>query len=237
MNIKPAYWLAGIALLFVNVAQAGITLGGTRLVLQEKNKEASIIVKNDGTEDIMIQSWVESNGPQKADDVPFALTPALSRLGAGKQQSLRIFYFGKGLAADKESVFWLSVQEIPQKAKVDNTLQIAVRQRIKLFYRPTELVGTAQEAIKTLRWKLVSDHGKQHLQVTNPSMYHVSFGTAHLAVGGKRYPVSTEMMSPGTTVEFPITNAPAITDTGATLVFITINDYGAPIENIVSLSR
>jgi chaperone protein EcpD len=237
MNINSKYWLVGIALLFVNVAQAGITLGGTRLVLQEKNKEVSILVKNDGAEDIMIQSWVESNDQQKLDDVPFALTPALSRLAAGKQQSLRIFYFGRGLAADKESVFWLNVQEIPQKAKVDNTLQIALRQRIKVFYRPAELTGTVQDSIKALRWKWVSGQGKQYVQVTNPSVYHVSFSTAHVSVGGKRYPVSTEMVLPGTTTKFPITSTSAITGTEATLVFLTINDYGAPVENIVSLSE
>ncbi|MCS9557124.1 molecular chaperone, partial [Pseudomonas aeruginosa] len=86
---------------------AGIQVGGTRIIFPASDHEASIQVSNLGAEDIMIQSWIEAEPGRAEADVPFAVTPSLARLGHRKQQTLRIFYQGKGLAQDRESVVWL----------------------------------------------------------------------------------------------------------------------------------
>lgn len=109
--------LAGAISLYASITSAGITLDGTRVIFSAPSKETSMVVKNQGTDDIMVQSWVESNTRLQTADVPFAITPPLVRLGGQKQQVLRILYQGQGLPTDKESVFWLAVQEIPQRAK------------------------------------------------------------------------------------------------------------------------
>ncbi|MGH8437463.1 MAG: fimbrial biogenesis chaperone [Pseudomonas sp.] len=237
MILKSRYLLAGLALLFATVANAGITLGGTRLVYPEKSKEVSILVKNDGARDIMIQSWLDPESGNKDEEVPFALTPALSRLAGNKQQTLRVFYFGEGLATDKESVFWLSVQEIPQKAAGDNTLQIALRQRIKVFYRPAKLAGSPEDAVKTLKWRTLVEQGQRYLQVTNDSPYFVSFGETKVVIAGKTYPLASEMLSPNSTRKFLARGAPVSAAPGVmTVEFFNINDYGAPINNKVSIS-
>jgi len=236
MILKSRYLLAGLALLSASVANAGITLGGTRLIYAEKSKEASILIKNDGAQDIMIQSWLDPESGDKDEDVPFALTPALSRLAGNKQQTLRVFYFGKGLPADKESVFWLSVQEIPQKAE-GNTLQIALRQRIKLFFRPANLVGSPQDAISGLKWQTLVERDQFYLQVTNNSPYFVSFGEAKVVIGGKSYPLTSDMLAPNSTSKFLARGAPSSLTPGVmTVEFFNINDYGAPVNNKVSIS-
>ncbi|MGL6092667.1 molecular chaperone [Pseudomonas sp. FSL W5-0203] len=237
-NVYSRYWLVGIVLLFSGIAHAGITLGGTRVIYPQKLKEASIMVKNDADRDIMIQSWLEPDLKNPGQDVPFALTPSLSRLGGNKQQSLRIFYAGKGLPPDKESVFWLSVQEIPQKSETDNTLQIAVRQRIKLFYRPTGLSGTPEESVKSLKWKLVSEAGKQWLLVSNESVYYASFGSVFLEYKGGRHPAKAEMVAPGTTAKFLVEGAGAVpANAQAVIEFNAINDYGVPVKHLVNISN
>ena len=81
---------------------AAIQVGGTRVVFPATDHEASIQVRNEGTEDIMIQSWIEAAPGQSESDLPFAITPSLARLGHKKQQMLRIFYQGKGLPEDRE---------------------------------------------------------------------------------------------------------------------------------------
>ncbi|HBP1922600.1 TPA: molecular chaperone, partial [Pseudomonas aeruginosa] len=65
----------GILLLFSTLANAGITLGGTRVVLQAPAKEAAILVRNQASKDVMIQSWVEADNGADNREVPFAITP------------------------------------------------------------------------------------------------------------------------------------------------------------------
>lgn len=214
--------------LFASMASAGITLDGTRVIFAAPAKETSVVVRNQGSNDIMVQSWVEpdTNGP--ATDVPFAITPPLVRLGGNKQQILRILYQGQGLPTDKESVFWLAVQEIPQKAKDENTLQIAIRQRVKLFYRPANLPDTAANAAKSLQWKLVEQNGKAALSVTNPSVYHVSFSgsTVTLRNGKDKGTATAEMLAPGATRTVEIKGSAGMRSGATTVEFDSINDYG-----------
>lgn len=232
MKLLSKYFLTGFVLLFSGISSAGITLGGTRVVYQEKLKETSIMVKNDGDKDIMVQSWIEPATNVSEQDVPFALTPALSRLGANKQQSLRIFYAGKGLPANKESVFWLNVQEIPQKSESDNTLQIAIRQRIKIFYRPTGLIGS-EEAAKQLKWQLIRESGKAWLVASNSSPFYISFGEVYLKQSGKRYTVQSEMIGPGATLKFLVGSGDSLPSKERFGVeYKAINDYGAPIAYV-----
>lgn len=235
-NLYSRYWLAGFLLLSSSIVQAGITLGGTRVIYPQKLKETSIMIKNEGSQDIMIQSWLEPDAKNLGQDVPFALTPSLSRLKGERQQSLRIFYAGQGLPADKESVFWLSVQEIPQKAD-NNTLQIAVRQRIKLFYRPAGLPGTPEESAKALKWQLLNDAGKSWLLAVNNSAYYVSFGNVSLDYKGERYAADVEMVAPGATGKFLLKNAPRLSSgVPAVIEMNAINDYGVPVKHLVNVS-
>ncbi len=229
-------FLASVLLLSSALAHAGTQLGATRIVLAAPASEASIPVKNTATSDVMIQSWIEA-GENDTSDVPLAVTPALSRLGGSKQQMLRIFYQGQGLPTDRESVFWLSVQEIPQKAEEENTLQIAVRQRIKLFYRPAGLSGTPDAAAAALNWQLVERDGRPQLQVSNPSAYHVSLAGASLREGGRDYAVETDMVMPGATQLFALKDAQARPSANATVAYQVVNDYGGQTSLTGALKR
>lgn len=230
--------LAGALALFTSLASAGIMLGGTRVLYTAPSKEASILIMNQGAEDIMVQSWIEADAKSGSQDVPFVVTPALSRLAGKKQQLLRIFYSGESLPSDKESMFRLVVQEIPQKAKEENTLQIAVRQRIKLFYRPAGLVGKVEEAPQQLKWRLVKREGKAALEVNNPSVFHVSFADVTLHSGSATYPVSASTVAPGTTQTFAVNGLPLNTTSKLLKVeFNSINDYGGQDTNSSTMSN
>ncbi|CAI8789132.1 Molecular chaperone [Pseudomonas chlororaphis] len=194
--------LAGFLLFLSAAASAAINLSSTRVVLAAPAKEGSLQLQNSSGEEFMLQAWVEANASGEA---PFALTPALERLRGGQKKTLRILYYGKGLPTDKESVFWLNVQEVPQKPKVENTLQIAVRQRLKLFYRPAGLPGKAEDAAKELQWHLSGMGGKTRLEVRNPSRFHVSFASVTVRRGAEAYSASIDMVAPGSSfaVELP----------------------------------
>ena len=211
-----ALWLG---LLLAAPAQAGIVLNTTRVIYQATDKEVSFVVNNSGTADILAQSWLEAeNG---TENLPFVVTPPLARMAGNGRQMIRVIYAGEGLPDDRESVFWLNVQEIPQSAK-DNQLQIAIRQRIKLFYRPAGLSDDPLEAAKNLQWRV--HHGQ--LEVSNPTSYHVSMIQIDARQQGKTlFAADNRMLAPGQTVQLPLKQLAS--GHAVDLRFISINDFGA----------
>lgn len=213
--------LGVLMLCCVSSAQASISLSATRVIFDGKYKEASIAVRN-GNSNILVQSWIESNQPGDKGDLPFAVTPPLVKMQANGQQLLRVLYAGANndLPQDRESVFWLNVQEIPEAAQGDAVLQVAVRQRIKLFFRPVGLRGVAADAPAALRWRLEKVNGKSSLSLENPSNFHVSINS--ITVGAEDGIAAPLMIGPGESRQFPLkTSQP-----DAMLKFHSVNDYG-----------
>lgn len=223
-----------LGVLMATPADAGISLSATRLIFDGKHKEAGITVRNSG-EDVLIQSWVDSDTPG-ATSTPFAVTPPLVRVVGKEQQLLRVIYEGTGMPDDKESVVWLNVQEIPQAAKIQNTLQLAVRQRIKVFFRPSGLNANAYLAPTELLWRLVDRAGKTVLTINNPGLYHVSMADIKLQSGqSMEQPADSMMIAPGEQKELAIKKFDS--SSMPNLSFMNINDYGAQDRYSAQLSN
>ncbi|NNA67935.1 molecular chaperone [Pseudomonas gessardii] len=229
-----ALCLSLLGLFAISQAHASISLSATRLVFDGKHKEAGITVRNSG-DTVLIQSWIDTNSTD-ANPVPFAVTPPLARVSGQEQQLLRVIYEGQGMPTDKESVVWLNVQEIPQASATPNTLQLAVRQRIKVFFRPAGLPSDAYLAPTALSWRLQERAGKTLLRVHNPGLYHVSIADITLESGQlKDKPFDSAMIAPGEQKEFVLKQLDH-THT-ATLLFSSINDYGAQDRYTAQLSN
>lgn len=212
-----------LSILMASQAMASISLSATRIIFDGNHKEANITVRNGG-KDVLIQSWVDNNDAKRS--VPFSVTPPLVRVFAQGQQLLRVLYEGAGMPSDKESVVWLNVQEIPQAAPGANTLQLAVRQRIKIFFRPTGLSGNALTAPAELQWKLLRQGDTASLQVTNPTAYHVSMSDVKLEADKQiKLAADSTMVAPGEMMTFQVKNF--VTHDNVRLHFSSINDYGA----------
>ena len=198
-------------------AHAGVVTGGTRLIYPGGKKESSLSVTNNDATPYLIQSWVESN----KGAAPFLLTPPLFRLEGEQQTRLRVIYSG-GLAENKESMFWMNIKAIPSsQAKAGaNTLQIAIKTRIKLIYRPETLrASTPEEQANKLTWRRAGNT----LLVNNPTPYVINFN--EITLGNKKLDDVTYVMPSGS-ARFPLPNG----STGNTLTFKVINDYGSPGE-------
>ncbi len=61
----------------------------------------------------------------------------LLRLGAGQRAKVEVLYQGQGLPTDRETYLLLSVLDVPHATGKGDALQIALRHRFKLFYRPS----------------------------------------------------------------------------------------------------
>lgn len=212
-------------------AQASIVINTTRIIYPASDKEVSFGVHNIGNKEILVQSWLEPNAEHTdPNNLPFVITPAIARLPGDGRQLVRIIYAGMDMPQDRESVLWLNVQEIPQVGG-QNTLQIAIRQRMKLFFRPKGLVGNVAEAPESLRWKLTADNT---LHVENPGPFHVSMVmiTAHRA-GNELLNKDSQMIAPGQKLQLVLSSP----GDGAALSFISVNDFGGQVAYRVALKN
>ncbi|URO01055.1 fimbria/pilus periplasmic chaperone [Leclercia adecarboxylata] len=202
----------------MSAAQAGIIIGGTRLVFDGSKKEASINVNNPDQSPYLVQSWIEAAG-NSTQKPPFIITPPLYRLDKGQQNVERVVLTGK-LPQDRESLFWLNIKSIPSATTVENSLQIAVKTRIKLIYRPAGLKrSTPEEQADKLTWRRRGDK----IEIANPTDYVMNFN--EITVGGKKVPDVTWILPRSQTV----INLPGQITTGA-VVFKLINDFGSTGE-------
>lgn len=226
--------LASFTALVCFQASASVVITGTRLIYPADQKEISVKLNNNGTQPALVQSWIDTGSAEStptSSKAPFVLSPPVSRIDPAKGQTLRVLFTGAPLAQDKESVFWLNVLEIPPKPQGTedlNTMQMAFRSRIKLFYRPAGLKGTASEAIEQVQWKLVAARNGQGLalQAFNPTAFHVSLIELDLVVGAQRERSEDGMVAPGETRQFLLPTLKARPAGAAQVEFNAIDDYG-----------
>ncbi|MBZ4261768.1 fimbria/pilus periplasmic chaperone, partial [Mycobacterium tuberculosis] len=84
--------------------------------------------------------------------VPVIVTPPLLRLDPQQHHGLRINSIGAPLPRDRESVFWLNVTSIaPTPQGEVNKLQVNIKSKFKIFYRPNDLAGDPAKAWQQLK--------------------------------------------------------------------------------------
>lgn len=127
-------------------ADASMVIDGTRIIFPATKRDRR--PGHQYGETPLTQVWVDDgrvqNQPEK-DAAPFIVLPPIVRIEPGKGQSWRTVFNGSRLPQDRESLFWFNLLDIPpepKNGKTDNYLQLAIRSRIKLFYRPA---GVAAE--------------------------------------------------------------------------------------------
>jgi|EP00659_Diplonema_papillatum_P007167 chaperone protein EcpD len=223
-TLSLAALLVGASLLS-SVSQAGIMLGGTRVVFDGSKRDAAITVSNTTSQPYAVQTWVNTEADDNSTPTPFVATPPLFRLDPRKEQVVRIQKVPGNLPADRESVFYFNAQEIPVASAGDeNTLKIAMRTRIKLFYRPVGLKGSVLDTLPKLQWSLVQTQGKPVLVVNNPSAFHVSFIGVKVNASGRSVEVNEPtMVAPMSSQRYSL---PGFTGTSGEVEFSAINDYG-----------
>lgn len=169
-------------------AHADVLVGGTRFVYAEQAQNGiAVPLRNLGRQASLIKTQIipfpaEGQGKYGSPEtVPFVPTPPLFVLGAGHENTLRIRYTG-GLPTDRESIYQLIIAAIPAGKPESNSLQIAVRTRLKLFYRPKGLNADPAQAYTHLRWHRIG----HSVIVENPTPYYVTL--VNLKANGQPIP-------------------------------------------------
>ncbi|UEP27526.1 MULTISPECIES: molecular chaperone [unclassified Burkholderia] len=240
MNVilKSLQAIALATVLIASQASASVVISATRVIFPGGEREVTIKLSNEGSAPALVQAWIDkgdANASPDTIDAPFVLTPAMFRLEPSKGQTLRLMYTNEPLPADKESLFWLNVLEIPPKAAASdahNQLQVAFRTRIKIMYRPQNLPGKAHDAPAQVRWQIErGPEGRYVLKATNPTPYVVNVGSVQLHSGADQYDAGAGYVLPGGTQEFPVAALKVPPAADAKVRFGSINDWGASTNN------
>lgn len=174
--------LCSLGLISAVQAQAAVTMMGTRVVFDGDTNEVTVRLQNVGEMPSLVQAWIDdgdANAAPSSLKVPFIVRPPVFRINGGKSQVIRIAKAGEDLPGDRESLFGFNVLDMPASAPTQNndegaTLQLVVRTRVKLFYRPKGLTrAAAAKAPTQLQWQVVDEAGARALRVSNPTPYHV----------------------------------------------------------------
>jgi chaperone protein EcpD len=225
-------------------AVAGVVIDGTRVVYPAAKREVTINIRNSGDAPSLVQSWLDSgNADSKPGEskVPFVLTPPLFRLDPTKSQSLRMVYTRDPLPADRESLFWLNVLDVPPRGAANpdlpNQLELAFKHRMKVFFRPAGLKGSAADAPAQLAWKLVAKDGKlTGILASNPTAFHVSLVLVAVTVDGHPVTAKPDMIGPFASSTFVVSDPVRAPAAAAAIDYTFVNDYGGNVKATATAS-
>jgi fimbrial chaperone protein len=214
---QQLYKTAAVGIVFISTAAiSGVEIGGTRLIYNGNASQATISVKNPDNKPYLIQSWVEN--AEGVKDGRFVVTPPLFAMQGKKENTLRILdATNNQLPQDRESLFWMNVKAIPSmdKSKLsDNTLQLAIISRIKLYYRPVGLALPPDQAAEKLTFR----RSAGTLTLINPTPYYLT--VTELNAGSRVLENALVPPLGEARVKLPA-------DAGSEITYKTINDYGA----------
>ncbi|WP_212741861.1 fimbrial chaperone [Escherichia albertii] len=158
--------------LLCNHASAAFILNGTRFIYDEGKKNISVEVTNNSNKEYGGQLWIDNI--HNNNGVYMIAQPPFFRVNAKQKQIIRVMRTNERLPEDKESLFWLNVQEIPKKADNiqdgESSLAIAMNIKVKLIYRPQSIKDGRNDAEKKLI--VLTENNKTWIK--NPTPYYMA---------------------------------------------------------------
>jgi len=183
-------------------------------------------------------------------DAPFITDPPVLYLNPGQRRALRVLSVDAPdtLPAERESLYWLNVLEVPALAPAsaapqtaNHRLHMSVQSRLKLFYRPRALAryngAAALPEADRLRFALTHDAaGQAWLTLDNPAPIHQSLATLALHLPQSHQPEATvieldaPMLAPFARTRLALP-APIPPQTRVRVSFATLDDDGNLIQD------
>ena len=207
--------IIGVMALYSASAFSAIQIESSRVIYSGEYKSASLTLHNASEKNYIVQTWLDEQANRPGKEM--VVTPPVLKIKPDQSAVLRFIYSGKGLPADRESLYWINVQEIPPRASEPNVMQLAIRTRLKLFYRPAGLKVKLEDQVSHLQFIKKSDA----LIIKNEGPLHISLSQLSIQPPkSKPLKLTAPMISPfgSETITFP---------KGSQIVGLTyINDYG-----------
>lgn len=198
--------------------RAGIVIESTRYLYKEGDREITAQIENKDEIPYLIKSWIET---AKGTPPAFMATPPLFRLEGKQKNTVRIFSSGNiNAPTDRESTYYFNIMAIPPSDDTyaeNNTIQLAVRHRMRLIYRPKSLSSLSiNNEAKKIGWH----KGGNKLTINNPTPFFYYFNS--VTIGGKEIKNEINSIPPLTSKDVMLkTNI-----TGSSVSWKIMNDFG-----------
>ncbi|TFT59813.1 fimbrial biogenesis chaperone [Proteus mirabilis] len=226
--------LVGYSIFISMAAHSAVTLDRTRIIFPGTEKSINITISNDNPEEAYLaQSWIEDLQGNKLTKGAILATPPLQRIEPNSYSLVRLSTTPElhKLPQDRESLFYLNVLDIPAKPKVEensensegnnNYLQLAVRSRIKFFFRPDNLNVTPDDAYQKVTWH---QEGALRIKAINPTPYYITYNKISVGQDKQLTPVEQSgMIAPFSSKIFSLKEKPILTNK---VTWVVVNDYG-----------
>ena len=179
--------------LAMNVSSAAnLLIWPTNLHLENKEKSAALWIENRGQTVQVLQArvylWHHKDG--KDELVPqsnFMVSPPMAKVAPGKKQLFRIVNRA-GVPANSMQHYRVLIDEVPQKANVNQELEDEIHQGVQFQFRysiPLFVYGqglsnnarqklSVSELVSKLSWNVVKENGKTVLKIKNSSPYYMN---------------------------------------------------------------
>ncbi|WCE31662.1 fimbrial biogenesis chaperone [Vibrio sp. SCSIO 43137] len=213
---------------------AGVRPESTREVVELKSKEHQVDVVNGSSSPYMVQVWLETlQGEKKA--IPAVVTPPIFRINGNSKGGVKVLPIVDSLPKDRESVYLLVFQEIPQKTENNkNSLRIAVRTKIKLIIRPQGLNKLdISEQFKKVTWRLVEHGGELLLKASNPTPFNFAITDFQYHNNGRLTSLSDSFVNITAYSDYQlVVSRDKLQDSTLIFNYAYINDFGGTSEVI-----
>jgi len=210
-------------------AIAGVTAERTRVIVNEGQREVSLVLVNQNDYPVMVQAWIDDGSPDAGPDeaeAPVIPLPAMFQLAPGQRQNLRLLYVGPAPTQERESMYWLNLLEIPPSPVAAEQpdparLTVTMRTQMKVFYRPSALKTGASHAAAKLDFR--TEDGQ--LFAANASPFHITLAELFVCQRQAITVAGEGLLAPQTNV-FLAASVPACTQGDDAVEFSWIDDEG-----------
>ena len=222
--------------LFSLQLNASVIMTGTRIIYNEGSRSVDVNLKNQSNFPYVVQTWFDagmmSGGPDASVQVPFIATPPVFRIQPGAGQVVKVtFTGGLNLPDDRESVFYFNFLQVPpsniDKNDVKNKMLVMLRNRVKIFYRPTSLVSGPGRGFPNISVTPVSGNASA-VMIKNHTPFYVTVSSVALTEGQRRLSSGSGMIEPSGTQIFNISRAGSVK--GRKAIVTVVNDRGARLN-------
>lgn len=158
--------------------QAALSLDRTRIIFNGDQKSITLNVSNNSNSlPYLAQAWMDNIEGKKVQ-TPFAILPPIQRVEVGKPTQIKIEalpIINQELPQDRESLYYFNFREIPPKSEQANVLQLSIQTKIKLFYRPKNIIVSGTD-INNNPWqpKLTLVKNGTNIIAKNPTAYYTT---------------------------------------------------------------
>lgn len=156
----------------ISNSYASINVDRTRMIFLEDKDSVSMALSNNAEHPYLAEAWIEDeNGDKALND--FVVIPPIQRIEAkGKNQIKIVKSESNDISSDnEEKLYYLNIKEIPPVSEHKNNMQIALKSKLKVFYRPNSIITKNDQS-----WlnEVTINYKNKIIKIDNPTGYYIN---------------------------------------------------------------